>query len=1592
MRKFLRLLATLTLLAAPLSAPPALAQDSGMSLLEEAANATSDQDFITRLITGALSDTGRSVVIEGFDGALSSRATIERIVISDAEGVWLVLSGVVLDWDRSALLRKRIEVGEMSAEVIRLVRPPVASADAPAPESTPFRLPDLPVSVEIETISAGEVVLGEAVLGEEASFSLDGTLSLVDGEGEARILANRLGGEGGFAIRGSYSNETRVLGLTVSLEEGEGGIVAGLLNLPGDPALQLELTGTGPLDDYSADLTLATDGEPRVTGTFGLVTVDGASQLRADVSGDVTALVPPQYVPFFGPDSRIALQGRREADGALILDSLTAEAETLDLTASGALQPDGWPVLLHIDGSFGAADGGMMLLPFSGGGIEARRAEIALDYDQAEGDAFTLAFTAEDYTQAGIDIGALRLEGSGAISPAAETFSAELRYGAEGLVFADAALSEAVGPEISGEIALAQPAEGPLEISRLTLTGPGLELSGSAAVDTASERLQSRLDLALEAGDLSRFAALAGTDLTGAAALELGADIALLDRAGRITLEGTTEGLGIGVPELDGLFSGDARLQLTAARDGSGTRIEALNLRSDGVVLVAEANISSASATGDFSLTLPDLSRALPELSGPGTFSGTARWGAASGAEISADLAADIVSADIDVVQDSEGWRGTILAAVADLAPFSDLAGRPLTGAIDLDIEGRAASDFSTYEGRLDGTTEDLSIGIAALDPLLAGTGRLAARVTGREGEITFETLSALTDELALQASGTLAGEDLDAEFSARLDDLGLLAPGLDGPATAEGEARLAGGGIDVTADITAPGGLGGDLRLLREGESGPLSVDARLAVPDLAPFSDLAGLPLGGAAEITATGALPEGGERLEIAVSGTTQDIAIGIPQVDALLAGPGRIAATIVREGDALSAEGIDIATETVALTGSAARAGDGALSADLSATLQPGALPGSNGGGEPLVVGLQGGLAADRALDLTVSARAGSNRLRATAAGPFVAGDWQLDTSLTLDAPELAALAGPFGLPFSGRVTLDASGSVQPNALTFAQEVNASASNLGLGSPLVNSIFAGTGTLTASVARGADGLITSDGVALRFPNLTVNGAVRQEGDGGSADFDARLADIGLLAPGFSGPLSATGAAELSGGAWTISADVDGPGGLGARIAGSYGPAGAVDVSATGQLPLGLANAFIEPRRLDGTASFDLALTGTSLDALSGTVTLNGARLSLPTFTLAVEGISGTVSLGGGRADLALAGGISTGGTLEIGGSVGLSGGFDAAIRATANDLILRDPALYEARLSAAISIDGPLTGGARITGRADLAEAEIRVPSSPIGPLGDLPTVRHINAPATVATTLDRAELTLAGTETGGEGGAGGGAAYGLDITLSAPSRIFVRGRGLDAELGGELRLTGTTANIIPTGAFELQRGRLDLLGQRFDLDEGSVTLQGNFDPYLRLVARTEAPNGTVVTITVEGPALEPDVTFDSEPSLPQDEVLSQLLFGTSIADISPLQAVQLASAVSTLAGRGGVGVLGRLRMGLGLDDLDVQTDEEGNTAIQAGKYISENIYADITLGDETAVTLNLDVTDNVTVRGGVSSDGESRLGVFYELDY
>jgi translocation and assembly module TamB len=387
------------------------------------------------------------------------------------------------------------------------------------------------------------------------------------------------------------------------------------------------------------------------------------------------------------------------------------------------------------------------------------------------------------------------------------------------------------------------------------------------------------------------------------------------------------------------------------------------------------------------------------------------------------------------------------------------------------------------------------------------------------------------------------------------------------------------------------------------------------------------------------------------------------------------------------------------------------------------------------------------------------------------------------------------------------------------------------------------------------------------------------------------------------------------------------------------------------------------------------------------IGGSLTTSGARFLIAASGVAINDIRADIAMANGVATVrTLTGSISSGGTISGSGTVGTTGDFPADIKLAIRNGRYTDGRVVTTTMNGDLALRGPLMSQPVLAGTVSLDKTVITVPDRLPSSLAEL-NVTHKNATKAVK-AQDRALNPPAAS-------GGGSGALTLDLTINADNQIFVTGRGLDAELGGSLRLTGSTAEPQAVGDFTLRRGRLSILGRRLTFTRGSVGFAGSLVPTLDFAADSDIGN-TTVTVTVSGPANNPRFDFTSVPALPQDEVLSRLIFGRSMSNLSPLQIAQLADAAASLAGAGGSSsLLQSLRSKIGVDDLDVRTNEDGSTSVTAGKYLNDRTYFSLEKGDKAGsgkARIDLDVGRGVKLRGEANDGGEARGGVFFEREY
>ena len=237
--------------------------------------------------------------------------------------------------------------------------------------------------------------------------------------------------------------------------------------------------------------------------------------------------------------------------------------------------------------------------------------------------------------------------------------------------------------------------------------------------------------------------------------------------------------------------------------------------------------------------------------------------------------------------------------------------------------------------------------------------------------------------------------------------------------------------------------------------------------------------------------------------------------------------------------------------------------------------------------------------------------------------------------------------------------------------------------------------------------------------------------------------------------------------------------------------------------------------------------------------------------------------------------------------------------------------------------------------------------------------------------------------------------------GLQLTLDMPRRVFVRGRGLDSEWSGRFDIEGSTDNPRIRGSMNLVRGTIDVIGRQFRLDQGEIAFDGSgkLDPLID-VGATSQTNGLTVRVAVTGTASDPEIKLTSVPELPQDEVVARLLFGKSASELTAFELVQVGAAVAQLtgAGGGGAGILDTARNILGVDVLRIDSvgnGEGSDPALSVGSYVSDGVFLGVKQGaarDTGSVTMDIDLTDSISVESDVSERGDSNIGVRFEWDY
>ncbi len=447
-----------------------------------------------------------------------------------------------------------------------------------------------------------------------------------------------------------------------------------------------------------------------------------------------------------------------------------------------------------------------------------------------------------------------------------------------------------------------------------------------------------------------------------------------------------------------------------------------------------------------------------------------------------------------------------------------------------------------------------------------------------------------------------------------------------------------------------------------------------------------------------------------------------------------------------------------------------------------------------------------------------------------------------------------------------------------------------------------------------------------------------------------------------------------------------------------------AGAADLAIDGTVDLALASPLLEARgqQIAGRARIDMHVAGTAAaPQLAGGIALSQGQWRDYSRGISVTGI--VADLAGAGPTLAIKSftGHAASGDILLAGSLGiLQAGMPVDLHLTAKDAEPIASSIITATLDADVTVKGTLRDRVDIAGDVLLHRTVIGIPNS----LPPNVVVLEVRRRGQAAAPPDRRLVV------------------GLDLNLRAPQEMLVQGRGLDAELGGEIHLGGTTDEPQVSGGFDLQRGSFSLAGNKLTFNAGRVGFEGaglkkKIDPSLDFTASTTLVDSTI-TLRITGAADSPQFDFSSSPPQPQDEIMAHLFFGENAAQLTALQAAQIGAALATLSGVTGEGLnpLAKLQRSLGLDRLSLgaaagTATTPGNTAptgasVAAGRYLTKRIYVEgkqSTTGS-TQVQVDVDITKHLKVQTrlgngtaiaqGTTPDNDpgSSVGLSYQFEY
>lgn len=241
---------------------------------------------------------------------------------------------------------------------------------------------------------------------------------------------------------------------------------------------------------------------------------------------------------------------------------------------------------------------------------------------------------------------------------------------------------------------------------------------------------------------------------------------------------------------------------------------------------------------------------------------------------------------------------------------------------------------------------------------------------------------------------------------------------------------------------------------------------------------------------------------------------------------------------------------------------------------------------------------------------------------------------------------------------------------------------------------------------------------------------------------------------------------------------------------------------------------------------------------------------------------------------------------------------------------------------------------------------------------------------------------------------------------LDLKIDLP-KGKVEDKELKSKWAGKVHLTGTASDLNVEGEIKLLEGTYRTEGKNFKLTQGSLTFAGDPTKKTTLHAIAEIQiNRNQIEVVVKGPINNPTYTFRSNPPMSQREILSWIIFGQGVTDLTPFEGRQVNESIRKInKDESGPNALTKIRQSIGIDTIDLSRekgDDEEGISLKVGKYITDSTYLSVSRkqttreGGETSATTSLGIETNLTkqisLEAEVGDDSTGQVNLWWKKDY